>query len=166
MIQRQLNLQDEKSDWDFLVIPQNGLGKIKIAEPCKIDIFVWNKEFLKCDIYNYKENGFLALILLINALTHEELKNQIDYEYYVCKILQNSIIDRSINKLDNSGKLRKLVYYKYILYYYLKNNYSFDFSDEQIDIVQRAHDRKLNQKDQDQLNKDILELLNEKLLLI
>ena len=54
---RLFNLQSEKSDYDFLVTTKHGTGQIRIYDPCKIDIFVLNVEFLKCDIYSYREKN-------------------------------------------------------------------------------------------------------------
>lgn len=156
---RLFNLDKDKSDWDFLVISKEQGCRVQLYEPCKIDIFVHTLEDIKWHIENYDKTSFLrCLFLLMNILVHDELKNLIDYKTYCIEFLRECLVNK---KLQIDDCVYKAIYYKYLLYYYVKHNFSFDFTDDETKTIQMAHDRLLSADDNLALNQQIINILQE-----
>lgn len=156
---RLFNLNTGKSDWDFLIISKERGCRVQLYEPCKIDIFVHTLEDIKWHIENYNKTSFLrCLFLLMNILVHDELKNLVDYKKYCIEFLKECLVNK---KLQIDGCVYKAIYYKYLLYYHVKHNFSFEFTDHEIKNIQMAHDRLLSADDDLSLNQQIINLLQE-----
>lgn len=156
---RLFGLSTNKSDWDFLVISEEQGCRVQLYEPCKIDIFVHTLEDIKWYIENYDKTSFLrCLFLLVNVLVHDELKSLVDYRKYCIEFLKKCLIDERMQVGDH---IYKVIYYKYLLYYYAKHNFSFEFTNDEIQKTQMAHDRLLSVGDNLSLNQQIIDLLQE-----
>ncbi len=150
-------MDTDKSDWDFLIISKEQGCGVQLYEPCKIDIFVHTLKDIKRHIENYDKTSFLrCLFLLTNVLVHDELKNLVDYKTYCIEFLEKCLVDK---KLDDC--VYKAIYYKYLLYYYVKHNFSFKFTNDETKKVQTAHDGLLSADDNLSLNQQITDLLQE-----
>lgn len=158
---RLFDLNTDKSDWDFLVISKEQDCRVQLYEPCKIDIFVHTLEDIKWHIENYDKTNFLrCLFLLMNILVHDELKNLVDYKKYCIEFLKECLVNK---KLQIDDCVYKAIYYKYLLYYYVKHNFSFKFTGDEIKNIQMAHDRLLLADDDLLLNQQIIDLLQEQI---
>lgn len=156
---RLFGLNTDKSDWDFLVVSKEQSCRVQLYEPCKIDIFVHTLEDIKWHIENYDKTSFLrCLFLLTNVLVRDELKTLVDYKRYCIEFLKECLVNK---KLQIDDCIYKVIYYKYLLYYYVKYNFSFEFTDDEIKKIQMAHDRLLFADDNLSLNQQIIELLQE-----
>lgn len=158
---RLFDLNTDKSDWDFWVISKEQDCRIQLYEPCKIDIFVHTLEDMRWHIENYDKTNFLrCLFLLMNILVHDELKNLVDYKKYCIEFLKECLVNK---KLQIDDCVYKAIYYKYLLYYYVKHNFSFKFTGDEIKNIQKAHNRLLFNDDNLSLNQQIIDLLQEQI---
>lgn len=158
---RLFDLNTDKSDWDFLVISKEQGCRVQLYKPCKIDIFVHTLEDMKWHIENYDKTNFLrCLFLLMNILVHDELKNLVDYKKYCIEFLKECLVNK---KLQIDDCVYKAIYYKYLLYYYVKHNFSFKFTGDEIKNIQKAHNRLLFNDDNLSLNQQIIDLLQEQI---
>lgn len=156
---RLFNLQTCYSDYDFLVVPKSDGISVQLYEPCKIDIFVHTLENIKWHIENYDKTSFLrCLFLLVNVLVHDELKIFIDYKRYCMEFLEKCLTNKKVQVFEGNYKA---IYYKYILYYYVMHDFTFEFTDDEWQIIQRAHDKNLTIEKGNSLNQQIIDLLQE-----